>query len=98
MLLLWNKTPNSIIQSKAHKGGSKILMKTAKEITEYLTKEQNHNQDMQIHLVHIEHPKGYWTKMQTLEVIREFMLKFEYYPNKSYAMEGIKDALEFVLS
>ena len=73
-------------------------MKTAKEITEDLVKEQEYEEKMQTYLILVTHEEGYWTKLQNLEMIRKFILKFEYYPNEDVAMKGMEDALKWVLS
>lgn len=72
-------------------------MKTAKEITEYLVKESQYNEEHNRHLILVHHPQGYWDKIETLEKLREFMLEWEYYPEKENAMKGVEEALRWVL-
>lgn len=72
-------------------------MKTAKEITEYLTKEYQHNEDMNIHLVYIQHPEGYDDQLEMLQKMRKWLLEYEYYPGTKSAMKGIEDALRWIL-
>ena len=72
-------------------------MKTAKEIIEYLIKESNYNEQQMIHLVAIHHEPWYYHKMEMLKTLSEYMLKFEYYPNKENSMKGIEEALKWIL-
>lgn len=72
-------------------------MKSAKEITEYLEREYQSNEDANIHLVYVQHEDGYYTKIDTLKMLREYLLKWEYYSNTDYDMKGIENALKWVL-
>ena len=72
-------------------------MKTAKEITEYLTKEKKEIDDANEHLVYIQQPEGYWSKIEMLKAMRTHFLDFEYMENTGYTLKGIEDALRWIL-
>ena len=72
-------------------------MKTAKEITEYLTKEKKEIDEANEHLVYIEYEEGYWSKIEMLKAMRTHFLDFEYMENTGYTLKGIEDALRWIL-
>ena len=74
-----------------------MVMKTAKEITEYLTKEKKDIDDRNQYAIYIEHEEGYWSKIEMLKEIRKILLDFEYMENTGYTLKGIEDAMKWVL-
>lgn len=74
-------------------------MKTAKEITEYLQGIQNEEMSP-IQFAIYRSPESYLrpsAMYKTLVKIREVMMEYEYFDNEDRRLEGIEDALKWVL-
>lgn len=72
-------------------------MKTAKEITEYIEKENEINISSVQFTIYRPKSNGYYAKFATLEALREFLLKYEYYKGKESQLKGVEEALRWIL-